>query len=134
MYDITAFNNQFLFSFSAADWQEVSRLTDCNLRTSLVSCWERTSSLLFKQAPGFSRSHREHLGFQSQDGSEWQDFWVVGGRSGFCGVLLPGSWASTRWQPLLENKTHFVSPSLDKTQISPHPLCSCFVLQIYYHF
>ena len=29
--------------------------------------------------------------------------------------------ASARWQYLLENKTHFVSPSLDKTQITPPP-------------
>ena len=29
--------------------------------------------------------------------------------------------ASDRWQCLLENKTHFVSPSLDKAQITASP-------------
>lgn len=105
------------------DKKEV-RSEHCNLRTSLVSSWKRTNSLLLKRAQGFSRSQHEQLGFRNQGRSEWQWDFRGGGRwgekwLGLSASLLYG--ASDRWQCLLENKTHFVSPSLDKAQITASP-------------
>ena len=60
------------------DKKEV-RSERCNLRTSLVSSWKRTNSLLLKRAQGFSRSQHEQLGFRNRGRSECQrDFRGVG--------------------------------------------------------
>lgn len=92
--NIAAFNHRVLFSFRAADLPEVSE--NCSLRTSLVSYWKRTNSLLLKQAQGFSRSQRERLGFQRRDRSG-RTFGGEGGGERLPLDASPLAGGSTRW-------------------------------------
>lgn len=114
-------NNPALFSYSEADWQGEERIWQ--FENSLVSYWKRANSVLLNSGWFFQKQGWGSW-IQSLQGNE--ELRCLGGTGcGGGGALRlledasPRHRASMCWQYLPENKTHFVSLSLDKALSSP---------------